>query len=738
MKFKNIEDVWAYAKNKLVNAQISSIQKTGSSKFFDLTVPKSMVKKFPEDCNRQDLNYTITQTGSNVDYFLENNGWEGSLVDTSDFFDAISGWCGINESEEETMNQNAIIGVESSHRSGFDKTITFSYYTSRADLEKQIKKIGKPYALDVLPSDEAEVHVKNADVDKFKGVISALHEKIDTSMNMCMMEGITIKGRPIPDRMKADFSSGEVSLINSTIGKTWYQITPKSKVWKDMENLMEKSKKSSSKMIDGCNYTIYEAPKGTTFMFMDLGMGAEAFLVGQSNINEAFALKGRPVPDKFKSDFDAAERKYIDGTIGTVWYQVTPRSKAYKDAVNLMNKSKKLESKRLGWFTYDLYEAPKGTKFLYAYDGYGSDAFMFGDSKINESEAQDKYREFFENKLKQWNVSSPSELTQEDRSKFFTEIREEWKKQKTNESLSIPLDDIMTYEFDFSVEDFINGNMVPLLTRARKSTFAKILKASINNSNAGILPEYIDGNEDNRNKSYDKVRSYIMNKGTLLCTAAGNGGSHVSLYYLEKDDFISIVYNDMGGSFLIVPKSGKINESFVEDGYEILTQDEFRQEFGGNGNLASYALYALYNTRLIVKCTPDNPNYSRIVAFVESLPDVTANDKQGIKCYRQTDSNLIIIYEGNVYWSYNTGTNLALLNEAELVKGLGKVFDTLSDTGTMSDNAVRAAIEALGGTLSELSLNPTTNSIKAYKICEDEYQCLIGELDKRGLRPVNR
>lgn len=612
MKFKNIEDVWAYAKNKLVNAQISSIQKTGSSKFFDLTIPKSMVKKFPEDCNRQDLNYTITQTGSNVDYFLENNGWEGSLVDTFDFFDAISAWCGINESKEETMNQNAIIGVESSHRSGFDKTITFSYYTSRADLEKQFKKIGKPYALDVLPSDEAEVHVKNADVDKFKGVISALHEKIDTSMNMCMMEGITIKGRPIPDRMKADFSSGEVSLINSTIGKTWYQITPKSKVWKDMENLMEKSKKSSSKMIDGCNYTIYEAPKGTTFMFMDLGMGAEAFLVGQSNINEAFALKGRPVPDKFKSDFDAAERKYIDSTIGTVWYQVTPRSKAYKDAVNLMNKSKKTESKRLGWFTYDLYEAPKGTKFLYAYDGYGSDAFMFGDSKINESEAQDKYREFFENKLKQWNVSSPSELTQEDRSKFFTEIREEWKKQKN------------------------------------------------------------------------------------------------------------------------------VNESFVEDGYEILTQDEFRQEFGGNGNLASYALYALYNTRLIVKCTSDNPNYSRIVAFAESLPDVTANDKQGIKCYRQTDSNLIIIYEGNVYWSYNTGTNLALLNEAELVKGLGKVFDTLSDTGTMSDNAVRAAIEALGGTMSELSLNPTTNSIKAYKTCEDEYQCLIGELDKRGLRPVNR
>lgn len=611
MKFKNIEDVWAYAKNKLVNAQISSIQKTGSSKFFDLTVPKSMVKKFPEDCNRQDLNYTITQTGNNVDYFLENNGWEGSLVDTSDFFDAISGWCGINESEDVKLNQNAIIGVESSHRSGFDKTIIFSYYATRAELEKQFKKVGKPYALDVMPSDEAELHVKNADVDKFKKLISVLNEKIDTTMNMCMMEGIAIKGRPVPERMKSDFSTQEISFIDSIIGKTWYQITPKSKVWKDMSNLMKKSNNTSSKTIDGCGYDVYDAPKGTKFLYMNMGLGAEAFLVGQSNINEAFALKGRPIPDKFKSDFDASERKYIDDAIGSVWYQVTPRSKVYKDATSLKDKSKKLESKRLGWFTYELYEAPKGTKFIYSYDGYGADAYMFGDAKINESEAQDKYREFFENKLKQWNVSSPSELTQEDRSKFFTEIRDEWKKQK-------------------------------------------------------------------------------------------------------------------------------VNESFSEDGYEILTQAEFRNDFGSDNNLASYALYSLYNPHLIVKCTSDNPNYGRIVAFAESLPDVTANDKDGIKCYRQTDSNLIIIYGENVYWSYNTGTNLSLLNEAELVKGIGKIFDTLSDVGSMSDNAVRAVIEALGGTMSELSTNPTTNSIKAYKTCEDKYQCLIGELEKRGLRPVNR
>lgn len=612
MKFKNIEDVWAYAKNKLVNAQISSIQKTGSSKFFDLTIPKSMIKKFPEGSRNRDLEYTITETAGEIECFLENTSDVTTIVDTRDFFDAISVWCGINESSEQ-MNQNAIIGIESTSETGYDKVITFSYYTSRAELEKQFKKLGKPYMLNVYPGDEAEVFVKNSDVDKFKGLITALTEKIDTTMNMIMMEGITIKGRPVPEKLKSDFSSQEISFINSVIGNTWYQVTPKSKVFKDVNDLSGKSRKDSEKFIDGVNYTIYEAPKGTKFLLMDMGMGSEAFLFGspkineseegdkyreffenklkqwnvsspaeltqqdrskffteirdewkkqKDNVSESFVIKGRALPDKFKSDFDASEKKYIDDAIGTTWYQVTPRSKVYGDATALMKKSKKIESKRLGWFTYDLYQAPKGTKFLYSYDGYGADAFMFGETKINES--------------------------------------------------------------------------------------------------------------------------------------------------------------------------------YEENGYTILDQAEFRAEFGGDNNLASYALYSLYNTRLVVKCTPENPKYYKIKAKVESMPEITEMDKGDIHVYRQTASNLIIIYNDNIYWAYNTGTNLQLLNEAELVKGIGRVFDTLSDRGEMSNNAVVAAIKALSDTMSSLSVNPTTNSIKAYKVAEDEYQCLIGELEKRGLRPSNR
>lgn len=867
MKFKNIEDVWAYAKNKLVNAQISSVQKTGSSKFFDMTIPKSMVKKFPEDCNRQDLNYTITQTGSTIDLFLENNGWEETITDTSDFFDMVLGWCGINESEQE-LNQNAIIGVESSYRPGFDKTITFSYYTTRADLEKQLKKIGKPFALDVLPSDEAEIHVKNADVDKFKGIISALHEKIDTGMNMSMMEGFSIKPHPVPDWMKqSDFESQEIKFINDVIGKTWYQIVPKSRAWKDADKLASVSKEIKNATYDGVKYTVYEAPKGTKFIYMSLGFDSGCYMFGQTSINEAQdnnpykeffekkmkewnitspsqlsqqdrskffneirqewkqqknmsegysnIIRNRPLSKSQMDTFDPDLRKFIKDWIGNTWYVIDKQSdpNAFNSAKLMRDTSKVMGSKIVGVATYTYYDRyqdmePYAVKFINMHDGYGTDKFIFGSKNLYESEAQDKYREFFENKLKQWNISSPAELTQQDRSKFFTEIRQEWKEQKNvSESFVIkgrPLPDPLKKDFSSQERDYINsviGNtwyqVTPrskvykdAMTLAGKSKRIDHMKLGWFNYDTFEAPKgtkfiyvydgygteaYMFGqtniNESmnlSANKVSDSTKTMYYNTKEInyINSAIGKtwykvswgdkewskcdkmtksskktdnkvfGNTSCTTY--QRNDGLIFVERHTTGYVEFYFGNNNISESFVKEGYEILDQAEFRQEFGGNSNLASYALYSLYNTRLIVKCTPSNPMYGQIRAKVETYPDVTANDKNGIKCYRQTASNLIIIYNDNIYWSYNTGTNLVLLNEAELVKGLGKIFDTLPDTGQMSDNAVRAAIQALGGTMSELSTNPTTNSIKAYKTCEDEYQCLINELQKRGLRPVNR
>ncbi|MFW5895489.1 MAG: hypothetical protein ACOCT9_01975 [archaeon] len=40
-------------------------------------------------------------------------------------------------------------------------------------------------------------------------------------------------------------------------------------------------------------------------------------------------------------------------------------------------------------------------------------------------EANDRYEEFFKEKLKEWGVKSPSELPKKDREKFFAEVSKE-------------------------------------------------------------------------------------------------------------------------------------------------------------------------------------------------------------------------------------------------------------------------------------------------------------------------
>ena len=46
---------------------------------------------------------------------------------------------------------------------------------------------------------------------------------------------------------------------------------------------------------------------------------------------------------------------------------------------------------------------------------------------LNESDAQDKYQAFFKEKLEKYGVGSPAELDEEEKKKFFAEIKKEWK-----------------------------------------------------------------------------------------------------------------------------------------------------------------------------------------------------------------------------------------------------------------------------------------------------------------------
>ncbi len=46
--------------------------------------------------------------------------------------------------------------------------------------------------------------------------------------------------------------------------------------------------------------------------------------------------------------------------------------------------------------------------------------FTLGEKKENA------YQKFFKGKLKEWEVSSPEDLSDEDKKKFFAEVKKEW------------------------------------------------------------------------------------------------------------------------------------------------------------------------------------------------------------------------------------------------------------------------------------------------------------------------
>jgi hypothetical protein len=61
--------------------------------------------------------------------------------------------------------------------------------------------------------------------------------------------------------------------------------------------------------------------------------------------------------------------------------------------------------------------------------------------KINHfllEKKENKYDKFFRKKMKEWNISSPDELSKEEKKKFFDEVDREWKseEEKKNENIN--------------------------------------------------------------------------------------------------------------------------------------------------------------------------------------------------------------------------------------------------------------------------------------------------------------
>jgi dsRNA-specific ribonuclease len=52
------------------------------------------------------------------------------------------------------------------------------------------------------------------------------------------------------------------------------------------------------------------------------------------------------------------------------------------------------------------------------------------DNRIDELDEETEYQKFFKKKLAEWGVSSPAELSDEDKKKFFAEVEKEWTGEK--------------------------------------------------------------------------------------------------------------------------------------------------------------------------------------------------------------------------------------------------------------------------------------------------------------------
>lgn len=106
------------------------------------------------------------------------------------------------------------------------------------------------------------------------------------------------------------------------------------------------------------------------------------------------------------------------------------------------------EAEARGWSEYSTQERLNALKLAIMSDGlvYNAEDYVSKDLKdmpkelqaalevvtaVNESEAQDAYREFFRKKLEEFGAKSPAELSEQQKKDFFNQIKAEWPDAKT-------------------------------------------------------------------------------------------------------------------------------------------------------------------------------------------------------------------------------------------------------------------------------------------------------------------
>ena len=167
--------------------------------------------------------------------------------------------------------------------------------------------------------------------------------------------------------------------------------------------------------------------------------------------------------------------------------------------------------------------------------------------KVNESEAQDKYQEFFKKKLADYGVSSPAELSAEDKSKFFSEIKKKWPDANMNESIAIPAD--YQYPLDIANEIGLEGKELALA------------KKYLGNS-AVLLPTY-DSDEGKEVKEGLQLKA-VLPKAKILGTVGGGRQGGIIAYKFPKGTVAIYVESEYEDPYFLLKPTKSINESLNE------------------------------------------------------------------------------------------------------------------------------------------------------------------------------
>lgn len=201
--------------------------------------------------------------------------------------------------------------------------------------------------------------------------------------------------------------------------------------------------------------------------------------------NDLLSLQ-KDMPGYINSMIDA-----INGLLTSVMYKMVRLGGLTKPTITVVN-----EAEARGWSEYSTQERLNALKLAIMSDGLAYDAedYVVKDLKdmpkelqaalevvtaVNESEAQDAYREFFRKKLEEYGVTSPAQLDADKKSEFFKSIKAEWpdaKEEMLNESVSNMVGSIFANYFA-KAEDKKKSQVADMLDIEKTATPEQIAKA---------------------------------------------------------------------------------------------------------------------------------------------------------------------------------------------------------------------------------------------------------------------